>query len=104
SPEATSAFEEKIIRLDGSMVDVEIVANPFDTEYGLATLFIMTDITERKEASSLLERRVEERTRELEQRQLVSEGLSHVLNLLNSNHSVAEVLNHIARQAMNLLD
>lgn len=103
-PESTTAFEEKIIRLDGTTVDVEVVATPFDTEYGIATLFIMTDITERKEAAALLERRVEERTRELEQRQLVSEGLSHVLNLLNSNHSVAEVLNHIAQQAMNLLD
>jgi ligand-binding sensor domain-containing protein/signal transduction histidine kinase len=46
---------------------------------------------------------VEERTREIEQRRQVAEGLREVLLLLNSNQSLKESLNFIVRQVNNLV-
>ena len=40
-------LEEKILCLDGSVVDVEVSATPYETEDGRAVLLIMRDISER---------------------------------------------------------
>jgi PAS domain S-box-containing protein len=58
--EATPHIEGKILRLDGSIVDVEEAAARFETEEGEAIQVILRDITERK--------RGEEKLRELTQR------------------------------------
>ncbi|HZW12005.1 MAG TPA: EAL domain-containing protein [Noviherbaspirillum sp.] len=46
--EALPAIEEKFLRFDGSVVDVEVNSSPFLHKGRFATLFIMRDITERK--------------------------------------------------------
>ncbi len=64
---------------------------------------VMTDATERVLAYQTLEQRVEERTREIELRRRVAEGLSDILAILNSNRSLDEILDHIVAQAGRLL-
>ena len=63
----------------------------------------LTDISRRKQTEEMLEHRVEERTRELERRRQVSDGLRDILNVLNSNLSLEQILDHIAAQACRLL-
>lgn len=58
--ETASLIEGKILRLDGSIVDVEEAAAPFETGDGTAIQVILHDITERK--------RTEEKLREMTQR------------------------------------
>lgn len=68
------------------------------------SIFILRDITERKQAEVLLERRVEERTREIERRRQVSAGLSEILGVLNSDHTLEEAFEHIVNQTQPLLN
>jgi PAS domain S-box-containing protein len=49
-----AALDEKFIRLDGSEVDVEVTAAPFQNQGVLANLVICRDITERKRAEDAL--------------------------------------------------
>ncbi|HYN90175.1 MAG TPA: GAF domain-containing sensor histidine kinase, partial [Ardenticatenaceae bacterium] len=58
---------------------------------------------ERSHANRLLEQRVEERTREIERRRQVAEGLHEILTILNSNRALGEILNFILAQACRLL-
>jgi PAS domain S-box-containing protein len=57
-----SSAEEKFIRRDGSSVDVEVMAAPFQFRGKLSHLVISRDITERKQADEML-REKEERFR-----------------------------------------
>ena len=63
----------------------------------------ITDITRRKQTEEMLEHRVAERTREIERRRQVSDGLRDILTVLNSNLPLEDILNHIASQACRLL-
>lgn len=63
----------------------------------------ITDITERVTAQRFLEQRVEERTREIERRREVAEQLRDILRVLNSRRSFEDILDHIVREARNLL-
>lgn len=72
-----------------------------DEQFVIATI---VDISRRKQAADLLEHRVEERTRELERRRQVSDGLRDILGVLNSDRSIDESLNYIAAQACRLLN
>ena len=65
---------------------------------------VTIDATERMLAYQTLEQRIEERTREVERRRLVAEGLRDILDSLNSELSREEILRHIASQARRLLD
>ncbi len=67
------AIEERLIRLDGTEVEVEVTAAPFVDEHGVASQVIVRDVTERRRAARALqqladelERRVLARTAELE--------------------------------------
>jgi two-component system nitrate/nitrite sensor histidine kinase NarX len=55
--------------------------------------------TERVLAKQTLEQRVEERTREIERRRQVAEGLRDILAVLNSNRPLNEILDYILVQA-----
>jgi len=66
-------------------------------------LNVTVDATERMEVWRNLEQRVEERTREIERRHRVAEGLRDVLKALNSNRPLDEILDYIIAQACRLL-
>ena len=66
--------EQKLLRLDGTVVDVEAAAAPFSYEGKPATQVVIRDITKRKQAELLLqqlnsnlEHQVQERTAQLQQ-------------------------------------
>jgi PAS domain S-box-containing protein len=95
--------EEKIIRLDGTVIKVKVVIVAYQDGADVAIQVVLTDITDRKYIARTLEQQVEERTHEIEQRRQVSAELGHILALLNSNQSVTTVLNYIVMQTMNYL-
>jgi signal transduction histidine kinase/predicted hydrocarbon binding protein len=66
-------------------------------------LDVEADATERVLAYRELEDRVEERTREMKQRQAVAEGLRDILGVLNSDRPLPEILAFIAASARHLL-
>lgn len=57
-----------------------------------------------RETFGELEVRVDDRTRELEQRSRIGEALRDILKVLNSNRALPEVLNYIVEQAARLLN
>jgi signal transduction histidine kinase len=65
---------------------------------------VSVDATERVRSFQTLERRVVERTRELERRSQVAEGLRDILSFLNSNRSLEDTLDYILDQAVSLLE
>lgn len=90
-------------RKNGDEFPLEAGLSYLPTEQGTLTISSINDITRRKQTEELLERRVEERTHEIERRREVSEGLRDILAVLNSNQSIEEILNHITAQACRLL-
>ncbi len=90
-------------RKDGSEFPIEAGLSHLIVGDQLMVIATITDISRRKETEALLERRVEERTREIEQRRQVSDGLRGILTILNSNRSLEEILDHIVAQACLLL-
>lgn len=90
---------------DGRTVWTEHSVNPVRDARGtvVAVEGIMRDVTERVVAYHTLERRVEERTQELERRRKVAEALRDVLAILNSNRPLEEILDFVVIQAGQLL-
>jgi PAS domain S-box-containing protein len=67
----TTLAEQKYLRLDGSVIDVEVTGLPFTSEGKSAVLSVIRDITEKKQARETLrnaEKRAEASIRESEQR------------------------------------
>ena len=62
------------------------------------------DATDRVSSYQLMERRIEERTHEIERRRQVAEGFYDILTILNSNSSVDSIIDYIAYKANTLLD
>jgi len=103
---AGQAVRQQALRLEsGGLVSYwDVVFTPLienGTVVGLVD--VMTDATERMLAYQTLEQRVRERTREIEQRRQVAEGLRDILTILNSNRPLDEILDYIAAQAGRLL-
>jgi PAS domain S-box-containing protein len=90
-------------RKDGTEFPIEAGLSYITLGDDLLIMGSITDVTRRKQIEEVLERRVEERTRELERRRQVSDGLRDILNVLNSNQSLDAILHHIAEQACRLL-
>ncbi|MBZ5534349.1 MAG: PAS domain S-box protein [Acidobacteriia bacterium] len=76
-----SALEEKYLRLDGSSIEVEVIATPFTYHDKPAAQVIVRDITERKRADSLL-RKSEEHFRSL------IENASDLIFVLNADRTI----------------
>jgi signal transduction histidine kinase len=70
----------------------------------IGILAVSTDATERVNLQQNLEKRVEARTRELDRRREIAESLGDIIAVLNSSHSLSETLNHITKQANQILD
>ncbi|MCX6047030.1 MAG: PAS domain S-box protein [Chloroflexi bacterium] len=90
-------------RKDGTEFPIEAGLSHLMVGDQLMVIATITDISRRKETEALLERRVEERTREIEQRRQVSDGLRGILAILNSNRSLEDILAYIVVQASLLL-
>ncbi|MBK9711732.1 MAG: CHASE3 domain-containing protein [Kouleothrix sp.] len=100
---------ETILRFRTVATDEErwmvVKTTPAFDEHGHVqyTISIFHDITERVQAYQTLERRVEERTHEIERRRKVAEGLRDIMTILNSNRPLDEILGSIVTQACLLL-
>ena len=69
SDEPTTAMEEKLIRLDGSTLNVEVAASAFRDQRGTAIQMVATDISERMENAAKreeLSRDLQDKHKELE--------------------------------------
>src|SRR5262249_36107996 len=95
----------RLIRKDGGTVWVErrVIKITDEANEVVAIEGIIRDIAERVLTQQTLERLVEDRTKELERRQRVSQGLRETLAVLNSDRPIAEILDHIVGQAIRLL-
>lgn len=58
--EPVKTIQEKIIRLDGDVRDVEVAATPFRDANGRAIQVILRDITDRKQAEEKLSEQINE--------------------------------------------
>jgi PAS domain S-box-containing protein len=95
----------RIVHPDGTTRWVQDRSFPIRNESGRAhrVCGITRDVTERVLARERLEERVAERTREIERRRKVAEGLRDILRELNSNHPLDEVLDFITTQSSQLM-
>lgn len=90
-------------RSDGSEFPIEVGLSYFRAGDALMVLGSIIDITRRKETEDLLERRVEERTHEIDRRRRVADSLRDILQVLNSNRPLQKILDIIVAQARELL-
>jgi PAS domain S-box-containing protein/putative nucleotidyltransferase with HDIG domain len=70
-------LEEKFIRLDGTTIDVDVTATPISFQDMVASLVIIRDITERKQAEEKLQRQF----KELNVLHLVGQAITQASNL-----------------------
>jgi two-component system, cell cycle sensor histidine kinase and response regulator CckA len=96
------AREEKYIRLDGAVVDVDVVAIPFTFKDRAAVLILSNDITERKKLEVELEK-----NERFESIGLLAGGIAHDFNNLLSailgNISLSKLLTPEDAEAFHLL-
>jgi PAS domain S-box-containing protein len=97
-------------RKDGTEFPVEVGLSQIQIQDRNLAVAFVTDITVRVQAAEALRRhatelesRVVERTREIERRRQVAEGLHDVLTILNTARPLEEILSHIVEQAHRLL-
>ena len=112
-----AAFREGNLRfewvhraVDGTDFPVEVLLTAIPLRGKEVLHVTWRDVTERKRteealqsAYQTLELRVEERTREIERRRQVAEGLRDILKVLNSNLPLTEILDCIVAQAGRLM-
>lgn len=97
-------------KADKTVIDVDITLRALSSSGSKALLALINDVTESKRLQAeqatfyrTLERRIEDRTREIEQRRRVAEGLRDILSALNSSRPLEEILDLIAGQASEML-
>ncbi len=98
--ETIKGIEEKFIRLDGSIIDVEIAALPFTYEGAPAVQNVIRDITARKQAQATLDEQVKfekllsslsatlVRTGPTEVEQVIGQGLQQISEFLNVDRAI----------------
>jgi PAS domain S-box-containing protein len=91
------------VRRDGTVFDVEVLGRGFQYQGRFALLGVVRDVTEQVRAYQVLEERVVARTREIERRRKVAEGLRDLLATINSTRSLEEIFAEVLAQAGRLL-
>jgi PAS domain S-box-containing protein len=91
------------VRRDGSVFDVEVLGRGFMYQGRPAMIGVVRDMTEHVRAFHDLEQLVGARTREIEQRRQVAEALRSLLAMVNSTHTLGELLQEVVSQASRLL-
>jgi PAS domain S-box-containing protein len=92
------------VRRDGTVFDVEVLGRGFIYRDRLALLGVVRDVTEQVRAYQELEAHVAARTREIERRRQVAEGLRELLQVVNSKRGLDEILDYVVVQAGRLLE
>jgi PAS domain S-box-containing protein len=97
-------------RKDGSEFPVEVGLSQVQKNGQTMAISFISDISVRVQAAEALrqhtielEKRVVERTQEIEKRRRVAEGLHDILTILNTARPLSEILSHIAERAHQLL-
>lgn len=88
---------------DGTFFPIEVGLSHVEIDGQLIVMGSIVDISVRKRTEELLEERVAERTRELDRRRRISEGLVTVLSMINANHPLDEILNAVLSHATTIL-
>ncbi len=91
------------VRRDGSVFDVEVLGRGFSYQGRFALLGVVRDVSEQVRAYEDLEQRVAERTREVDRRRQVAEGLRSLLATVNSTRTLDEILGEALAQARQFL-
>jgi PAS domain S-box-containing protein len=104
--DATMPLTVRWMHKDGTIIWTSQQLVPIYSSEGqvVAIEGIVRDVTERMQAYQMLERRVEERTVEIERRRQVAESLRDIVTILNSNRTLDEILDSIVAQACRLLE
>ncbi len=92
------------VRKDGTVFDVEVYGRAFTYHGKPALLSVVHDVSEQVQAFQLLEERVAERTREIERRRVVAEGMRELVAVVNSQRSLDDILAYLVSQASRLLE
>ncbi len=91
------------VRRDGSIFDVEVLGRGLSYQGRFALLGVVRDVSDQVRAYEDLEQRVAERTREVDRRRQVAEGLRDLLMTVNSTRTLDEILGEVLAQAGRLL-
>ncbi|MFN8445032.1 MAG: PAS domain-containing sensor histidine kinase [Caldilineaceae bacterium] len=91
------------LRKDGTTFPIEVGLSHLEIDGHLVVMASVVDISVRKRTEEVLEERVTERTRELDRRRRISDGLATVLAMINANHPLDEILNAILGHATLIL-
>ena len=91
------------VRSDGTEFHVDLIRTNFQYHGRPHVLAVMRESNDVLQAQEVLERRVAERTREIERQRNVAEGLRDLLATVNSRTTLDEVLDYIVAQAVRLL-
>jgi PAS domain S-box-containing protein len=97
-------FDLAACRKDGTEFPIEVGLSHIQINGEMVIVCSINDVSVRKQAEEILEHRVEIRTREIERRRQVADGLRDILTILNSNLPPGEILNYVVAQASRLLD
>ena len=89
---------------DGSEFPIEVGLSYLEIQGKMIIMGSITDITIRKQLADILEHQVKKRTREIEQRRRISDGMRDTLAILNSDCVLTETFNFITSQAVDLFD
>lgn len=106
-PLVARALDGQSVREEGVPVDAGGITTYWDVAFVplvrdgrvSGVMEVTVDATDRVVAYRDLAERVEQRTREIEQRRAVAEGLRDILAVLNSDRPLGEVLDYIVGQA-----